>query len=358
MLIACSNCAMTPCVEPPMLGAATRCAFCGSAWLAPSEPAEEEFAAPRAGEDFAADLEWVGPAAGIADPIAAKEPGATQDGPPVNEAAAERDRLRKLAGILETAPEPAPDFPLPDPAIPAAEAASSALDIVPEPLGLPDMAALDSAPEPFSEESALDVVPQRTAVITTAAPAITPPAARIAQQPQKPSRRRDFASFGPRRQRLAAPRQPWRLPRPGLPAAILILAAAMTALLAGRSEIVRHAPQTASLYAAIGMPVNLRRLDFDGVKTARESHDGIPVLVVEGNIVSHAANPVDVPQLHFAIRNPDGLEIYRWTASPDRPMLAPGEQMAFRSRLAAPPAESSEVMVRFLGHNDEVAGLQ
>jgi hypothetical protein len=154
------------------------------------------------------------------------------------------------------------------------------------------------------------------------------------------------------------PRPPWRLPRPGLPAAILVLAAAMIALLAGRSEIVRHAPQTASLYAAIGMPVNLRRLDFEGVKTARENHNGVPVLVVEGTIVSHAENAVEVPQLHFAIRNPAGLEIYRWTASPDRPMLAPGEQMAFRSRLAAPPAESNEVMVRFLDRYDEVAGLQ
>ena len=43
-----------------MLDAATRCAFCGSTWLAPSEPAEEDFAAHRAGDDSAADLEWVG----------------------------------------------------------------------------------------------------------------------------------------------------------------------------------------------------------------------------------------------------------------------------------------------------------
>ena len=60
----------------------------------------------------------------------------------------------------------------------------------------------------------------------------------------------------------------------------------------------------------------------------------------------------------FAVRDPAGLEIYRWTALPERPVLAPGQQMAFRSRLAAPPAESSEVMVRFLGGNDAVAGLQ
>jgi hypothetical protein len=184
------------------------------------------------------------------------------------------------------------------------------------------------------------------------------PAARGVRRPQQALRRRDIASYVTRRQRLNAARQQFRLPRIGLPAAILALVAAASTLVAGRSEIVRHAPQTASLYAAIGLPVNLRALVFSGVKTARENHDGVPVLVVEGNIVSNAAKPVEVPQLHFAIRNPGGLEIYRWTALPDRPMLAPGEQMAFRSRLAAPPTESSEVMVRFLGRHDTVAGLE
>ena len=353
MLIACPNCATSPCVEPPMLDPATRCAFCGSAWLARSKHGEEVTAQPVS-EGFAADLAWVEPAQAIADPVATEETGAAQDAPTANEETIDRERdlLRKLAEALE----PATPFPPVDPPILVAE--TSALDIVPLRLGVAPTAAPGVAPEPHSEAPALDVVPERAAEIIAAAPTITPPIARSARQPQRPLRRRDFASFAPRRQRLAAPRQPWRLPRPGLPAAILVLAAAMAALLAGRSEIVRHAPQTASLYAAIGMPVNLRRLDFDGVKTVRENHDGVPVLVVEGNIVSNAATPVDVPQLHFAIRNPGGLEIYSWTASPDRPMLSPGEQMAFRSRLAAPPAESSEVMVRFLGRHDEVAGLQ
>ena len=181
----------------------------------------------------------------------------------------------------------------------------------------------------------------------------TPRTIRPSQQP----RRRDIASYVARRQRLNAARQPFRMPRIGLPAATLALVAATAMLIAGRSEIVRHAPQTASLYAALGLPVNLRALDFDNVTTAREDQDGVNVLIVEGNIVSSAAKPVDVPQLRFAIRNPDGLEIYSWTAPPERSMLAPGEQMAFRSRLAAPPSESSDVMVRFVGRNDET-GLQ
>jgi hypothetical protein len=360
MLIACSNCAASPCLEPAMLDRAVRCAFCGSEWLGPSMQAAEEVATPRASEEFAADLEWIEPAEAIPDPPAAiEEIRPTPSVSPATKDAAvtERDLLRKLAAALEPAQALLP----PDPPIPVAE--TSALDIVPVALGVTNTAALDIAPHSLPEAPALDVVPQRAAeVVAGAAPAM-PPTARMAvsrnvRPPQKPLRRRDFASFAPRRQHLPAPRQPWRLPRPGLPAAILALFAAASFLIAGRSEIVRHAPQTASLYAAIGMPVNLRALVFDSVKTARESRDGVPILVVEGKIVSKATKPVEVPHLHFAIRDPGGLEIYSWTALPDRPMLAPGEQMAFRSRLAAPPAESNEVMVRFLGRHDAIAGLQ
>ncbi len=41
-------------------------------------------------------------------------------------------------------------------------------------------------------------------------------------------------------------------------AAILVLFAVNVALIGGRSEVVRYLPQTASLFAAIGLPVNLQ----------------------------------------------------------------------------------------------------
>jgi hypothetical protein len=362
MLIACSNCATSPGLAPPMLGPATRCAICGSAWLAPSMQAAQDNPASGASEASGADLEWSEPPKAISDPVAAIEEIAPAPvaAPARNEPAdIERDLLRKLVDALD----PAQPCPPPGAPMPVAEAAS-ALDIVPTPVAVTAMAACDMAPKPFPDASALDVVPERADGVIVAAAAIMPaiarmpPVVRDARQPQKTLPGRNMASFARRPQRLAPPRQPMRLPRPGLPAAILALIGAATVLIAGRSEIVHHAPQTASLYAAIGLPVNLRALVFESVTTARESHDGIPVLVVEGNIVSNAATPVEVPRLHFGIRKPGGLEIYSWTALPDRPMLAPGEQMAFRSRLASPPAESNEVMVRFLGRHDTIAGLQ
>ena len=138
-------------------------------------------------------------------------------------------------------------------------------------------------------------------------------------------------------------------------ALILVLLGFNVALIGARHEVVRYFPQTASLFAAIGLPVNLRSLSFEDVKITKEERDGVPVLSVEGNIVSVAKRPVEVPRLRFAIRNTSGQEIYAWTAAAPRSILEPGEKIEFRSRLASPPAEAADVMVRFVGAQDDAA---
>ena len=60
----------------------------------------------------------------------------------------------------------------------------------------------------------------------------------------------------------------------------------------------------------------------------------------------------------FSLRNRSGHEIYAWTALPGRSLLPPGETLAFRSRLASPPADGHDVIVRFFNRRDLVAGLQ
>ena len=141
-------------------------------------------------------------------------------------------------------------------------------------------------------------------------------------------------------------------------AAILMLACVIAALIAWRGTIVRHAPQMASLYAAIGMPVNLRGLTFTEVKVSRDIHDGVAVLMVEGTIASTASKPVEVPRLRFAMRNEAGGEVYAWTAMPTQEVLEPGETLPFRSRLASPPGEGRDVTVRFFNRLDATAGLR
>jgi len=138
---------------------------------------------------------------------------------------------------------------------------------------------------------------------------------------------------------------------------IVLLLAVNASLLGWRYDVVRAMPQTASLYAAVGMPVNLRGLAFVDVKTTKEMHDGVPVLLVQGTISNVSRQPHDVGRLRFAMRNGAGREIYTWTTLPGRSVLAPGESLPFQTRLASPPSEGREVVVRFFNRHDAIAGI-
>jgi hypothetical protein len=129
-------------------------------------------------------------------------------------------------------------------------------------------------------------------------------------------------------------------------------------LIGWRAEIVRAAPQTAPLYATIGLGVNLRGLVIADVTTDTLTGEGVPVLVVQGRIVSTAKRTVEVPRLRFAVRNGGGNEIYSWTALPGRSLLGPGEAFDFQSRLASPPTETRDVLVRFFNRRDLGVGIQ
>jgi hypothetical protein len=126
----------------------------------------------------------------------------------------------------------------------------------------------------------------------------------------------------------------------------------MVGLLGWRTNVVMASPQLASLYAMIGLPVNLRGLVFDDVKTSQEMHDGVAVLVIEGAIANVARTALDVPRLRFAMVNSGGNEVYTWTALPPRSTLANGDKLPFRTLLASPPADGREVVVRFYNRRD------
>ena len=100
----------------------------------------------------------------------------------------------------------------------------------------------------------------------------------------------DIETFVARRTARKLARQRNGRTLPGLPTAIAALVVANLTLIACRTGVVKILPQTASLYAAIGLPVNLRGLSFDHVVSTTEIDGGAPVLVVEGTIARARAN--------------------------------------------------------------------
>jgi predicted Zn finger-like uncharacterized protein len=195
--------------------------------------------------------------------------------------------------------------------------------------------------EPFAEnEAAPTLVPE------SIQPMPSPPAEDAVEVERKPAHR------------VRPSRPPRRKPsRKGLAVALVAAAAAFVVTgIAARGTVVRAIPDLAGFYAAAGLPVNLRGLEFRDVRTTSETQDGIAVLVIEGDVVNVAKHTVEVPRVRLAVLGNTGQELYSWTALLPRSTLSEEEKVSFRSRLASPPTEGREVLVRFLTRNDLTSG--
>jgi len=329
MLIVCPSCATSYQIDPESVGSTgrmVRCARCKTTW----------FASPTAEVDSFVD-------GVIAEAEAEQVRGVLRDRTP-REAAADDFGLPEDAPL----PEPAASEP---PAIEATPSFTAAPEFTPAPV-----------PSSFEVESQPEQPPATIADAPSLVPPVMPPTEQPVYQEQPayqettPAEREEqLETFAARRKRMQAKRKQTRRSSRWT-AVILVLFAINVAVIGARNEVVRYLPQTASLFAAIGLPVNLRQLAFDNVHITRESQDGATILMVEGYIVSTAGKPVEVPRLRFAARNKDGQEIYTWTAKPERSILEPGQRLQFSSRLASPPADANDVMVRFFTANDAMAG--
>jgi predicted Zn finger-like uncharacterized protein len=306
MLITCTNCGTSYQVAASSLGPtgrSVRCAHCQHMWFAANTEAMVDVA-----DAHRADLAAIGDAS--ANPA--------------------------LPGIAS-----APDAPL---AADTGEAPDAGISppawAEPWPESRPE-----SRPELRPES---EPVPDEASPPLIEAPPLAPAAPTTAGE--------DIESVAARRaERKAAHQLRWE--RSSWTVAILTLAAIHLMLIGWRTDVVRWLPQTASLYAAIGLPVNLRGLVFANVTTERETHEDVEVLVVEGSIINDYKRAVEVPRLRFSVRNKSGHEVYSWTALPNRNVLLPGESLPFRSRLASPPREADRLQVRFFNRRDLGAEL-
>jgi len=312
MLIVCPSCATSYMIDPASLGAngrTVRCARCKATWFAsPSKPAGNLNAFV---DGVIAEAE-----AQTAGPAQATRPA-----------------------------QPPPQSPPPPPA-------ASADDFG----GEPDAPIPQPAPAP-AEAPRVEPVAALEPVAVTDAPSLVPPIEQppLPETPSAEIDNDDIESYAARRERMQARRKKSRRSSRWT-AVVLVLFSINVALIGARDEVVRYLPQTASLFAAIGLPVNLRHLKFENVHISKDTQDGVNILIVEGTIISDSKQPVTVPRLRFAARNAAGQEVYTWTTLPSRSILGPGETLDFHSRLASPPPDATDVMVRFFTTHDMEAG--
>jgi predicted Zn finger-like uncharacterized protein len=332
MKIVCPQCRTAYDVTPAALGAhgrQVRCVRCKSVWLAEAPKLAPNVVPLAAREPRPAPA----PAVAAQEPAPAEVQAEPASPPPAaEEIAAPEAAAAEAPPSEDTAPAPDTTAEAPVAAEPPPEAIEPAAPAAPE-------AAAEAPAAPAEAAAPLAEAP--------AAPAV---AAADSIDIESVAARRLLARGAAKR----PARRKWRLR--GLAAAIIGLAVVDGGLILDRANVVRAMPQTASLFAAIGLPVNLRDLAFADIVTKQEMHDGIKILVIEGTIVATGKAVTEVPRLRFSINAANGHEIYAWTALPTRTKLAPGETLVFRTRLASPPEQGRSAKIRFFTRYDLASG--
>ncbi len=309
MLIVCPTCATSYDVELASLqpnGRQVRCVRCRTIWRA----------APSHADKLLAAAEAIGP-----------EPPAAHAGAFAEEPALQSADERDADGVIWATPDE----------LPAAEPAGAEM-VADEPGAAVEVEAPSIAPVDLDDGQP---------------PIEADHAAEADAEPLE-----DIETYAARQQKRRFGRPSWHWPLSNLQSAILALIIADAVLVGWRDDVVRILPQTASFYSTLGLPVNLRGLALDAVTTTTELHEGVPILVVEGSVVNNTRKIVDVPRLKFVVRNAANEEVYSWTAVAPRATLPPGDTVAFRSRLASPPTDGRDVLVRFVTRHDIIAGTR
>ena len=114
-----------------------------------------------------------------------------------------------------------------------------------------------------------------------------------------------------------------------------------------RNSIVSILPVSASVYKLAGITINLVGFDFENVQVVREFDGGMPILTVSGEVINITGDIMAAPRVRFGLRNTAKQEIYHWTVAVSDEALPPGARARFSTKLAAPPKEAREVLLRF-----------
>ncbi len=327
MLIVCPNCATSYDVDVASLrpdGRRVRCVRCRSVWQAELPHKEKLIAAAEA-------------LAPVRRAVAAMAEVTAEASAPAPEAPAEQFDVGMSAEAEPPAEETALDAPVDSPPTAPAESAdyTATAEVPSVELESPPIAPADTE----GDQPPIEIEPA--------------PQAAASAEPLE-----DIETIAARRYPRRAKRKRWQWPLSRLQSGILALIVADAIVVGWRGDFVRAMPQTESFYTMLGLPVNLRGLDFGSLATTTEQHEGMPILVIGGNIVNATSKTETVPHLRFAVRNAARQEIYSWTAVAPRTVLPPGEAVAFHARLASPPPDSHDVLVRFVNRYDIMTGTR
>ena len=127
----------------------------------------------------------------------------------------------------------------------------------------------------------------------------------------------------------------------------LIIAGLGWAVIQFREAIASAWPQSASLYAAMGLKVNASGIDITNVASRQSREDGQTVLAIRGRLINITSHAVSVPDMSVKLSDDDQHELDHWSFAPPERTLKPGEAVNFATRRTNPPQDAHHLEVSF-----------
>jgi predicted Zn finger-like uncharacterized protein len=107
--------------------------------------------------------------------------------------------------------------------------------------------------------------------------------------------------------------------------------------------VLLRAPIVAAFPVLNGLPAEVAQLEFQRVRSETVHLGSLSTLFVEGEIVNRSVSDVSLPAIRITLRSPGGGAVTSWLVEPSVTGLAAGRSIGFRSALASPPDDATQV---------------
>jgi hypothetical protein len=149
---------------------------------------------------------------------------------------------------------------------------------------------------------------------------------------------------------LSAPKPPQKWPvRRILAMGAAAAAMAGIALVGGSGKADSLVARAMGWIDAVIPSSGLAGLSFANVRTTIAKENGEMALMIEGEIRSDSESAKSLPQIQFTMRDGTESTIFQWMIPAPAASIVKGEPIPFKARLASPPRDGKDIMIRFSG---------
>ena len=133
-------------------------------------------------------------------------------------------------------------------------------------------------------------------------------------------------------------------------ALVLILGGIGVAGYLARDTIVQAIPDTEKLLAMFTPPAPPpgAGLELGKLESERRSDDGVPVLVISGEIANPSVGTRELPPLLASLYDAEGKELHSWRFTVAETTVPAEQQVRFQTELRDPPDAATDLKISFV----------